>query len=57
MKMTTGGGEGAQDDGADDVGLADGGESISRETVFPKAPWDLDKADMTTIIEMKTVPG
>lgn len=53
VKMTTGGGEGAQDDGADDVGPDEGGASISRDTVFPMAPWNLDMADMTSIIEMK----
>ena len=53
VKMTTGGGEGAQDDGADDVGPDEGGASISRDTVFQMAPWNLDMADMTSIIEMK----
>ena len=43
VKLATGGGEGAQDDGADEVGPDERGAAISSDTVFPMAPWNLDK--------------
>ena len=56
VKMTTGGGEGAQDGGADDVGPNERGASISTDAIFPRVPWNLDKADLATVIDMKTAP-
>ena len=53
VKLTTGGGEGAQDDGADEVGPDERGAAISNEADFPILPWNRDKDDMATVIGMK----
>ena len=49
----TGGGEGADDECAEDVTPCEGGATVTKDMIFPKVPWNFDAADMTTIIEMK----
>ena len=49
----TGGGEGADDECAEDVTPCEGGATVTKDMIFPKVPWNFDAADMTAIIEMK----
>ena len=53
VKMTTGGGEDADDGGVDEISPGEGCATVCKDTLFPQVPWHLDKADVTTIIEMR----
>ena len=53
MKMTTGGGEGADDCGVDDMSPGEGSATVWKGTLFPQVPWTIGTSDVTTIIEMK----
>ena len=50
IKMTSGGGEGAEDGGADEVGPGDGGATISKDKAFAPLPWGFDSAEIESIL-------
>ena len=52
VKLTTGGGEGPGDCGAEDLDPADTCATLSKDASFPLLPWSLNLKDIDATIDM-----